>query len=174
MASPTSRAVLLIAELQELDRKLMRGQAPSLTLLERQRRAAICRELHAWALERQQGNQAIKRRADPRAAIALRVSVVGGPHSVELITESLAVGGLSVVLTSFLPRVGDLFTLRLQPDAAPDPSLAHSITAMADVVWVDPVRSRAGLRFRQLSEADRAAIEALVLDTLVQSARTLK
>jgi|GEM_PF-2572456 len=166
MAFPTSRAVKLLSELADIDRKLMSSSFQGLTLLERQRRSAIVRELGGWALERQIAPEGSQRRADPRAPIRLGVQLIGGPHPVTLESESIAVGGISVLLQHFTPRVGDQLTLRLGPIDS------MIVEVMGQVVWIDPIRQRAGLRFCDLSEANRAAVEYLVLRSLVQTART--
>lgn len=159
-----AKAVRLLAELVELDRGV-RSRKQSMTLPQKQRRAAIVRELHLFALARQRGlaPSGSEHRQHPRAQVSLRVQLSGGPHPVELKSESVAVGGVCVVV-KFAPRVGDLFALKLIPlEDAP-------FEVMGEVVWFDPVRSRAGVRFKELSEEGRGVIERLVLSDLVQGA----
>jgi len=161
MATNPAQAVRLLAELLELDRTV-RGRRQPLSLVQKQRRAAIARELHMWALAKQRGNAppGAEQRMHPRANVRLKVQLLGGPRSVDLQSDSLAVGGVSVSV-SFTPRVGDLLGLRLVPleDAA--------FELMGEVVWFDPVRSRAGLRFHDLTDEARAVLERLVFSDLI-------
>jgi hypothetical protein len=162
MAISSTQAVRLLAELLEIDRTV-RGRRQPLSLVQKQRRAAIVRDLHMWALARQRGNAppGSEHRQHPRAAVRLKVQLLGGPHPVELQSDSLAVGGVSVRV-SFTPRVGDLLGLKLVPleEAA--------FEVMGEVVWFDPVRARAGLRFHQLTDEGRAVLERLVFSDLVK------
>ena len=178
--SSAAKAVHLLAELYHLDQGRTRD---TLTLLERQRRSAICRELSAWALElleRDRPPGAVQRE-HPRAPVRAKVQLLGGPHRMDLVSESLAVGGLSVRLTSFTPRVGDLWALRLwvagdAPPALDQPAaeqeLETALDLMAQVAWVDPVRGRAGARFVDVPEEARAVLERVVFRELVQAARS--
>src|SRR5689334_14429958 len=139
MANTPAQALRLLAELLEIDRAVRNRRQP-LTLVQKQRRAAIARELHLWALAKQRdmAPPGSEQRQHPRANVRLRVQLLGGPRPIDLQSDSLAVGGVSV-LVSFTPRVGDLLALKLVPleDAA--------FEVMGEVVWFDPVRSRAGL-----------------------------
>lgn len=160
--SNAAKAVRLLAELVEMDRTI-RSRRQSLTLSQKQRRAAIIRELHLWALARQRGAAppGAEKRQFPRAEVHLKVQLLGGPRAVELQSESLAVGGVCVTV-SFAPRVGDLLPLRLQPlEDAP-------FDVMGEVVWFDPIRARAGVRFHDLSDDGRAVLERLVFSDLVK------
>lgn len=161
MVTTAAKAVRLLAELLDLDRTV-RMRRQNLTLAQKQRRAVIVRELHRWALAKQRGNAppGAEQRQHPRANVRLKVQMLGGPHPVDLQSESLAVGGVSVTV-SFAPRVGDLLGVRLVPlEDAP-------LEVMAEVVWFDPVRSRAGLRFHQVSDEAREVLERLVFSDLV-------
>jgi hypothetical protein len=162
MAISSTQAVRLLAELLEIDRAV-RGRRQPLSLMHKHRRAAIVRELHLWALARQRGSAppGAEHRQHPRAAVRLKVLLLGGPHPVELQSDSLAVGGVSVHV-SFTPRVGDLLGLKLVPleEAA--------FEVMGEVVWFDPVRARAGLRFHRITEEGLAVLERLVFSDLVK------
>ena len=162
MAISAAQALRHLAELLEIDRTVRTRRQP-LTLVQKQRRAVIARDLHQWALERQRGNapSGAEQRRDPRANVRLKVQLLGGPHTVDLHSDSLAVGGVSVSV-KFTPRVGDLLGLRLVPlEDAP-------LEVMGEVVWFDPVRSRAGLRFQGLSEEGRAVLERIIFTDLVK------
>jgi PilZ domain len=163
MALPSSSPLRLLAELLELD-QLARDRRATLTLAQKQRRQIICQELRLWFLARQGAPSGGEQRRDPRAAMRVRVQLLGGPRPVDLQTESLAVGGLSVTL-HFAPRKGDLLALRLVP-AEPDPPLA----LMGEVVWYDPRRTRAGLRFKDPSEEAKEVLERIVFGELVRGA----
>jgi hypothetical protein len=163
MATSAGQAVRLLAELLELDRGARNRRVP-LTLIQKQRRAAIARELHLWALARQRGGapQGAEHRQFPRANVRVKVQLLGGPRSVDLHSDSLAVGGVSVAV-SFTPRVGDLLGLRIVPlEDAP-------FEVMGEVVWFDPVRSRAGLRFQQVGDDAREVLERLVFSDLIRT-----
>jgi hypothetical protein len=88
--------------------------------------------------------------------------MLGGPRPVELESDSLAVGGIRVVV-NFAPRVGDVLALRLLPLEEPP------VDAMAKVVWFDPVRSKAGLSFIDLHDETRAMVERLVYADLIRA-----
>jgi hypothetical protein len=158
MSVTATKAVHLLAELLEMDRSV-RSRRQARSLPQKQRRAAIVRELHQFMLARQRGPGA-EQRQFPRAAIRIKVQMLGGPHPVDLHSDSLAVGGLSCQV-SFTPRNGDLFGLRLVPLEEPP------LEVDAEVVWYDPVRSRVGLRFINLSDEGREILERLVLQELV-------
>ncbi len=162
MATSAGQAVRLLAELLEMDRGVRNRRVP-LSLVQKQRRAAIARELHLWALAKQRGAapSGADQRQFPRANVRLRVQLLGGPRSVDLQSDSLAVGGVSVAV-KFTPRVGDLLGLRLVPlEDAP-------FDVMGEVVWFDPVRSRAGLRFHDLTDDGREILERLVFSDLIK------
>src|SRR5262245_22218606 len=93
----TGQAVRLLAELVELDRQIRIKRQP-LTLAQKQRRAQISQDLHRWALAQQRAgwDGAGEQRRDPRANVRLRVQLVGGPRPIELQSDSLAVGGMSL------------------------------------------------------------------------------
>jgi hypothetical protein len=95
--------------------------------------------------------------------VHLRVQLLGGPRPVDLESDSLAVGGLSVQLR-FAPRVGDLLSLRLEPPPPDEP-----VDVVAQVVWYEPMRSRAGLNFHDVSDEARALLERLVFGELVRT-----
>jgi hypothetical protein len=159
MSTTAGKAVRLFAELLEMDRSV-RSRRMSLSLTQKQRRAAIVRELGMWALSRQRGPVGSEQRKYPRANVRLKVQMLGGPRPVDLQSDSLAVGGVSVTV-SFTPRVGDLVGLRLVPlEDSP-------FEVNGEVVWFDPVRSRVGLRFHDLTDEGRAILERLVFSNLV-------
>ena len=161
MAIGSAQAVRLLAELLEMD-YVARQRRRSSSLVQKQRRAAIVRELQVWALARQQGPQGTTLREHPRAAVKLRVELIGGPGPVALESDSLAVGGISVSI-SFQPKAGDLLPLRLVPTQPEEP-----VAVTGEVIWYDPFRGRAGLRFLELSEDARALIERLVFADLIR------
>ncbi|SRR5258706_9022423 len=156
----STRALKLLAELRDIDTAARSKKA--ITLAEKQRRLAIARELGQVALDDQRPAAGEKRR-DPRATVRLRVEVVSGPRAIELETDTLAVGGVSVQVP-FTPRVGDLLALRIVP-AAPD----EPFEVMAQVVWFHPVRQKAGLQFHELSDAGRAILERVIYSDLFKS-----
>ena len=159
----TTQAVRLLAELKELDRTT-RQKRQTLTLQQKQRRAQIALDLHRWTLARQHaqwsGNQ---QRKSARANVKLRVQLIGGPRPLELETESLAVGGLSLIL-SFQPRLGDHLHLRLIPQPPDDP-----IEVAAEVVWFNAAKQRAGVQFQDLSDDAMGVLERIVFDDLIGS-----
>jgi hypothetical protein len=162
MAITAAQAVRLLAELVELDR-IVRTRRQPLSLPQKQRRAAISRDLHLWALAKQRGAAppGAENRQHARANLRLRVQLRGGPRTIELQTDSIALGGVSVAV-KFSPRVGDILGLRLVP-LEDEP-----FDVMGEVVWFDPVRARAGLRFQNLSEEGRAVLERLIFSDLVK------
>jgi hypothetical protein len=119
--------------------------------------------LKSWALARQAAPQGAEQRRDPRAPVRIRVQLLGGPRPVELQSESLAVGGLSATL-HFAPRKGDLMALRLVPPP-PEPPLE----LMGEVVWYEPRKARAGLRFKDSSDEAKAVLERIVFGELVRN-----
>jgi hypothetical protein len=157
----SSGPLKLFAELLELDRT-SRDRRVSLSLAQKQRRQVIAGDLRVWAVESQRLPGGAEQRAHPRAAVRLRVQLLGGPRPIELSTDSLAVGGLSATI-SWTPRCGDLVALRLSPPEPEEP-----IDVMAEVVWYDARRSRAGMRFSDLDEEGRALIEHLVFGELLR------
>jgi hypothetical protein len=163
MGLPSGTPLKLLAELLELD-QLGRDRRVSLNLAQKQRRQVICQELRLWALARQMAPTGGEQRRDPRAPVHIRVQLLGGPRPVELQSESLAVGGLSATL-NFTPRKGDLLALRLIPPP-PEPPLE----LMGEVVWYDPRKPRAGLRFKDASDEAKAVLERIVFGELVRGA----
>ena len=159
--SPSTKAVRLLSELLEYD-QLVRTRRQPLTLVQKQRRQAIAAELHRWALERQrfQGGGAEHRR-DPRAEVRLRIQMLGGPRPVDLEADSIAAGGVRVHV-GFQPRVNDVLALRMTPLEEP------AVELMARVVWYDPVRSKAGLAFSNMSDDARAFVERVVYSGLIK------
>ncbi len=159
-----AQAVRLLAELVELDRQIRIKRQP-LTLQQKQRRAQIAQDLHRFALARQRadwkgpGDQ----RRDPRANVKLRVQMIGGPRPVELQSDSLAVGGMSLTLT-FAPRLGDRLHLKLTP---PPPDEAFNVDG--EVVWFNAARQRVGVQFIGIDEAQRQLLERLIFADLVGS-----
>src|SRR5262245_47249265 len=107
MAITAAQAVRLLAELLEIDRTHRNRRQP-LQLVQKQRRAAIARDLHLFALAKQRGTAptGAEQRQHPRANVRLKVQLLGGPHKVDLHSDSLAVGGASLMV-KFTPRVGD-------------------------------------------------------------------
>jgi len=159
MSTTAAKALRLFAELLEMDRSV-RSRRMALSLTQKQRRAAIVRELHMWALSRQRGPGGAEQRQFPRAQVRVKVQLLGGPRPVDLQSDSLAVGGVSVAV-SFTPRVGDLLGLRIVPlEDVP-------FEVNGEVVWFDPVRARVGLRFHELTDDGRAILERLVFSNLV-------
>lgn len=156
-----AQAVRLLAELKELDRTT-RQKRQTLSLQQKQRRAQIAHDLHRWTLARQQAQfGGTPQRKAPRANVKLRVQLVGGPRPLELQTESLAVGGLSLIL-NFTPHLGDILALKLIPQPPDDP-----IEADAEVVWFNAAKQRAGVQFQSLSEEAVAVLERIVFDDLI-------
>jgi hypothetical protein len=158
----TAQAVRLLAELVELDRQIRSKRMP-LTLQQKQRRAQIAQDLHRFALTRQRADWGGpgQQRRDPRANLKLRVQMVGGPRPIELQSDSLAVGGMSLTL-SFAPRLGDRLHLRLVPPPPDDP-----IPVEGEVIWFNAARQRVGVQFHGLDEAQRQLLERLIYADLV-------
>lgn len=157
-----TQAVRLLAELVELDRQIRSKRQP-LSLQQKQRRAQIAQDLHRFALARQRATYAGsgEQRRDPRANVKLRVQLVGGPRAVELQSDSLAVGGMSLTL-NFAPRLGDRLHLRVVPPPADEP-----FTVDGEVVWFNAARQRAGVQFIGLDEGQRQLLERLIFADLV-------
>jgi hypothetical protein len=157
-----AQAMRLLAELVELDR-LLRVRRQPLTLQQKQRRAQIAQDLHRFALLRQRStwSGSGEQRRDPRAKLRLRVQLVGGPRPLELQSDSLAIGGMSLTL-SFAPRLGDRLHLRLVPPAPDEP-----FTVEGEVIWINAARQRVGVRFDGLDEANRELLERLIFADLV-------
>lgn len=161
-AMTTTQAVRLLAELVELDRQIRTKRQP-LTFAQKQRRAQIAQDLHRWALARQREGWAGggEQRRDPRANVRLRVQLVGGPRPVELQSDSLAVGGMSLTL-SFPVRLGDRLHLKLVP-----PPPEEALPVEAEVIWFNAARQRAGVQFHGLGDEGRALLERLIYADLV-------
>jgi hypothetical protein len=159
-----AQAVRLLAELVELDRQIRIKRQP-LSLQQKQRRAQIAQDLHRFALAKQRASfaGAGEQRKDPRANLRLRVQLIGGPRPVELQSDSLAVGGMSLTL-SFAPRLGDRLHLRLVPPAPDEP-----FGVEGEVIWFNAARQRVGVQFHGLDEAERQLLERLVFADLVGS-----
>jgi PilZ domain len=157
-----AQAVRLLAELVELDRQIRHKRQP-LTLQQKQRRAQIAQDLHRFALARQREVWAGsgEQRRDPRANVKLRVQLIGGPRSIELQSDSLAVGGMSLTL-SFAPRLGDRLHLRLVPPQPDEPFAVEG-----EVVWFNAARQRVGVQFHGLDELQRELLERLIFADLV-------
>jgi hypothetical protein len=157
-----AQAMRLLAELVELDRQIRTKRQP-LSLQQKQRRAQIAQDLHRFALLRQREvySGGGEQRRDPRANVKLRVQLVGGPRAVELQSDSLAVGGMSLTL-SFAPRLGDRLHLRLIPPQPEEPFAVEG-----EVVWFNAARQRVGVQFHGLDEAQRELLERLVFADLV-------
>lgn len=164
--SPT-QAVRLLAELVELDRQV-RSRRQSLTLQQKQRRMQIAQDLSRFALERQRAGWlgAGEQRREPRANVRLRVQLMGGPHAVELQSDSLAVGGMSLTL-GFASRLNDILHLRMVPSPPDDP-----VEIEAEVIWINAARQRVGVRFIDLPEEGREMIERLIFSDLVGTGTT--
>lgn len=157
-----AQAVRLLAELVELDRQIRFKRQP-LTLQQKQRRAQIAQDLHRFALARQRSNWGGEgeQRRDPRANLRLRVQLVGGPRPIELQSDSLAVGGMSLTLT-FAPRLGDRLHLQLVPPPPDEP-----LPVEGEVIWFNAARQRVGVQFHGLDEAGRELLERLIFADLV-------
>jgi hypothetical protein len=157
-----AQAVRLLAELVELDRQIRVKRQP-LSFQQKQRRAHIANDLHRWALARQRATfpGTGEQRRDPRANLKLRVQLVGGPRAVELQSDSLAVGGMSLTLT-FAARVGDRLHLRLVPPPPDEP-----LPVEGEVIWSNAARQRVGVQFHGLSDDGRALLERLIYADLV-------
>src|SRR3954465_11106094 len=96
MAITAAQAVRMLAELLDIDRSIRtRRQSPS--LVQKQRRAAIARDLHLFAIAKQRSAApaGAEQRQHARANVRLKVQLLGGPHKVDLHSDSLAVGGVS-------------------------------------------------------------------------------
>ncbi|MDB4965291.1 MAG: hypothetical protein JWN44_980 [Myxococcales bacterium] len=157
-----AQAVRLLAELVELDRQIRTKRQP-LSLQQKQRRAQIAQDLHRWALARQRsswGGPGEQRRA-PRANVRLRVQLAGGPRPVELQSDSLAVGGMSLTLT-FATRLGDRLHLRLVPPPPDEP-----LAVEGEIIWFNAARQRVGVMFHGLDEAGKELLERLIFADLV-------
>jgi hypothetical protein len=150
----------MLAELVELDRQLRMRRQP-LTLQQKQRRAQIAIDLHRWTLAQQRWAGAGAQRRDPRANVRLRAQLVGGPRPLELQSDSLAVGGMSLTLT-FAPRLGDRLHLRLVPPPPDEP-----VELEGEVIWFNAARQRAGVHFLDVSEEARALLERLIFADLL-------
>jgi hypothetical protein len=163
MSITAAQAVRLLAELLDMDRGVRTRRQP-MSLVQKQRRAVIARDLHSFALAKQRGTapSGADQRQHPRASVRVKVQLLGGPHKIDLHSDSLAVGGVSVTV-KFTPRVGDMIGLRLVPLEDPP------IEVMGEVVWFDPVRSRAGMRFHDLSDDGRAVLERIVFTDILKS-----
>jgi hypothetical protein len=157
-----AQAVRLLAELVELDRQIRIKRQP-LSLQQKQRRAQIAQDLHRFALARQRASYggSGEQRRDPRANVKLRVQLIGGPRAVELQSDSLAVGGMSLTL-NYAPRLGDRLHLRLVPPQPDDPFAVDG-----EVVWFNAARQRVGVQFLGLDEAQRHLLERLIFADLV-------
>ena len=157
-----AQAVRLLAELVELDR-LIRTKRQPLSLQQKQRRAQIAQDLHRFALARQRvgWDGSGEQRRDPRANLQLHVQLIGGPRPVELQSDSLAVGGMSLTL-NFAPRLGDRLHLRLVPPPPDEPFAVDG-----EVVWFNAARQRVGVQFHSLDEAQREMLERLIFADLV-------
>ncbi len=159
-----AQAMRLLAELVEIDRNIRVKRQP-LTLQQKQRRAQIAQDLHRWALARQSAEWSGpgEKRRDPRANLQLRVQLVGGPRPIELQSDSLAVGGMSVTL-SFAPRLGDRLHLKLVPPPPDEP-----FTVEGEIIWFNAGRQRAGVQFHGLDDDARALLERLIYADLIGS-----
>lgn len=157
-----AQAMRLLSELLELDRQV-RVRRQALSLQQKQRRMQIAQDLSKFALARQQAGWlgSGPQRKEPRANVRLRVQQIGGPHPLELQSDSLAVGGMSLTLP-FTPRLGDRLHLRLVPQPPDEPQRAE-----AEVVWINAARQRVGVQFRELDDEARALIERLIFADLV-------
>lgn len=164
-AMTTSQAVRLLAELVELDRQIRVKRQP-LTFQQKQRRAQIAQDLHRWALARQrEGWSGVgEKRRDPRANLRIRVQLVGGPRPVELQSDSIAIGGMSLTL-SFAVRLGDRLALKLVPPPPDEP-----IAVEGEVIWFNAARQRAGVQFHGLDEEARGLLERLIYVDLIGGA----
>jgi hypothetical protein len=150
-----------LAELKELDRTT-RQKRQTMSLQQKQRRAQIALELHRWTLARQQAKwPGTPQRRSARANLHLRVQLIGGPRPIELQSDSLAVGGMSLQL-NFQPRLGDHLALRLIP-RPPD----EAIEVSGEVMWFNAAKQRVGVQFQGLSEEGQALLERLVFDDLI-------
>jgi hypothetical protein len=152
----------MLAELLELDQQTRAKRNPQ-SFQQKQRRAQLARELHAFALERQRAEWSGdgEQRQDPRAKVRLRVQLVGGPHPVELESDSLAIGGMSLMLP-FLPHRSDRLHLRLVPPPPDEP-----VAVDGEIIWTNAARHRVGVRFCDVSEDARALLERLIYSDLV-------
>jgi hypothetical protein len=159
-----TQAVRLLAELVELDRHVRMKRQP-LTLQQKQRRAQIAQDLHRWALARQRAGfpGGGEQRRDPRANLRLRAQLVGGPRPVELQSDSLAVGGMSLTLP-FAARVGDRLHLKLIPPPPDEPFAVEG-----EIIWFNAGRQRAGVMFHGLDDDGRALLERLIYADLIGS-----
>jgi hypothetical protein len=157
-----AQAVRLLSELVELDRQIRVKRQP-LTLQQKQRRAQIAQDLHRWALARQRSNWggSGEQRQSPRANVKLRVQLVGGPRAVELQSDSLAVGGMSLTLT-FAARLNDRLHLRLVPPPPDEP-----IAVEGEIIWFNAARQRVGVMFHGLDDAGKELLERLIFADLV-------
>ena len=158
MPIDSTRALKLLAELRDIDTGARSKRA--ITFAEKQRRQAIARELADIALNEQRPPSGQSQRRHARAPIHVRVQLLGGPHTIELTTDTIALGGVSVDVP-FSPRVGDLFALKLIPPGTDEP-----FEVMAQVVWFQPARQKAGLEFHDLPEAGRTILERLIYTDL--------
>ena len=89
------------------------------------------------------------------------MQLIGGPRPLELQSDSLAVGGMSLTLT-FAPRLGDRLHLRLVPPPPDDPFAVDG-----EVVWFNAARQRVGVQFLGIDEAQRELLERLIFADLV-------
>ena len=147
MELDSAHAVRLLAELIELDRSLQKKRR-AWGLVQKQRRAAIARELSLWAMSRQQLSGSGEKRQHPRASLKLRVAMQGGPRPLALDSDTLAVGGLSLSVP-FQPRAGDLLHLTL----VPPPPVADTTPERDSVGLCTPSGSRADRESRRPDES---------------------
>jgi hypothetical protein len=158
-----AQAMRLLAELKDLDQKTRLKRQP-LSLQQKQRRQQIAVDLHRWALARQRegwsggGDQ----RRDPRANVRLRVQLIGGPRPIDLESDSIAVGGLSLQL-NYQPHLGDHLALRLVPPPPDEP-----VEVEGEVIWFNAARQRAGIQFHAVSDEARALLERIVFSDLLR------
>ena len=97
----------------------------------------------------------------PRANVKLRVQLIGGPRPLELHSDSLAVGGMSLQLT-FQPRLGDHLALKLVPPPPDD-----AVEVAGEVIWFNAAKQRVGVQFIELTEEAQSLLERLVFDDLI-------
>ena len=150
----------LLKELLEIDDAVRRRRV-ALTFVQKQRRITIANDLGRWAMASRRAPKGSELRQHPRTEMRVRLELLGGPQPIGLETDTLGLGGASVLVT-FPVRRGDVWRMRLN---APGEEGAE---VSAEVVWVDVPRAKAGLRFLDQTDELRALVERLVFSDLIR------
>ena len=106
-----------------------------------------------------------EQRRDPRAAVHICACSSSVGRVLSSCSRSRWRWAASRRRLHFAPRKGDLLALRLVP---PPPEVALEL--MGEVVWYDPRKARAGLRFKDPSDEAKSVLERIVFGELVRNA----